>query len=562
MKKIGIKNFRRFADLQKLEFGNINFFVGCNNSGKSTVGKAILLLFANLERLLHREYGKDLLHTFNFAPDAYHRALHIGSFSRAVNIDNKNDPIYFEVDFGFDYSLEIEIGKNDNSDLPTSPIKQLIIKDKINEAKYTIDYEGKTVCFDIPKGIKSLNDKGRVSFFNHEMLKRIYANINQLQQERENNQKLILELQKNLESSKKDYSTDIIRTEESLKIALINKMRNDQNLTELIKTEKIIEQSLNQKYDIDPKIFITVPFSELPVRMPFVNATVEDIRIRSFFYNVKTNKLESSKYKNNENYKYISSLDDYFRRMIRSLNAVPGIDYIYAHSISQDTFYKINDRNDYMAQTIQDFYDLDLCDESNEKKFVISWMRKFGIGLDYKITPIDGNEGFYVKIEKNPRTWINLAENGIGSVQLMLLLFKIAYFINNNVRLNKSDTFACPLILIEEPEQNLHPSLQAQLTDFFYEISNTYKIRFVVETHSEYLIRRAQSIVAESNFSEIDFQRVNPFKVFYFPEKGSVYDMDMTPTGRFNNSFDEGFFDVAAKLNMKVFAAERQKNNV
>ena len=64
------------------------------------------------------------------------------------------------------------------------------------------------------------------------------------------------------------------------------------------------------------------------------------------------------------------------------------------------------------------------------------------------------------------------------------------------------------------------------------------------------------------DFLEGKTKKVNPFKVFYFPENGTVYDMDMTLTGRFNNVFDEGFFDVAAKLNMKVFAAERRKNNV
>lgn len=35
--------------------------------------------------------------------------------------------------------------------------------------------------------------------------------------------------------------------------------------------------------------------------------------------------------------------------------------------------------------------------------------------------------------------------------------------------------------------------------------------------------------------------------------------MGMAPTGKFLRNFDEGFFDVAAKLNMEVIRRERKK---
>ena len=44
MNKIGFKNFRRFNAIQPLELKGITFLVGQNNSGKSTLAKALILV--------------------------------------------------------------------------------------------------------------------------------------------------------------------------------------------------------------------------------------------------------------------------------------------------------------------------------------------------------------------------------------------------------------------------------------------------------------------------------------------------------------------------------------
>ncbi|MEY3966310.1 MAG: hypothetical protein RL263_1479, partial [Bacteroidota bacterium] len=43
MFKVGVKNFRQFQELDPLEIKPITFLVGRNNSGKSTLVKAIIL---------------------------------------------------------------------------------------------------------------------------------------------------------------------------------------------------------------------------------------------------------------------------------------------------------------------------------------------------------------------------------------------------------------------------------------------------------------------------------------------------------------------------------------
>ena len=72
--------------------------------------------------------------------------------------------------------------------------------------------------------------------------------------------------------------------------------------------------------------------------------------------------------------------------------------------------------------------------------------------------------------------------------------------------------------------------------------------RFVVETHSEYLIRQSQVIVHEMKCkNQDDLDSKNPFKVYYFQdnEEQPCYEMLYRPSGRFGNKFGPGFYDEA-----------------
>lgn len=47
MNSIGFNNFRRFANFPEMDLGDITLLVGGNNSGKSTLVKALLLCIDN-----------------------------------------------------------------------------------------------------------------------------------------------------------------------------------------------------------------------------------------------------------------------------------------------------------------------------------------------------------------------------------------------------------------------------------------------------------------------------------------------------------------------------------
>ena len=113
------------------------------------------------------------------------------------------------------------------------------------------------------------------------------------------------------------------------------------------------------------------------------------------------------------------------------------------------------------------------------------------------------------------------------------------------------------LIIFEEPEQNLHPNLQSKLADLFLDVHKRFGINVLVETHSEYLVRRSQVLVAEAKYKdEQELADKCSFKVYYFPENETPYDMEYQITGAFKNNFGDGFFDEAGKMDIIVLRNE------
>ena len=228
------------------------------------------------------------------------------------------------------------------------------------------------------------------------------------------------------------------------------------------------------------------------------------------------------------------------------------IEYIYAHSVYQDSVYaNCANSSDYTKRTIHEFYTSRISKGDEEFSMIEEWLEEFKIGNSLKVIPYKGDNYSLVIFDKdNPEITgdkkkgypggIDLADKGMGSIQIVILLLRLATLI----RKYKGQQLT---ILLEEPEQNLHPALQSKLADLIYEVNKKYDLRFIIETHSEYIIRKSQVIVAESNKSIMPTE--NPFKVYYIPNDGNLpYEMVYRADGKFSNEFGPGFFDEANNL--------------
>ena len=105
-------------------------------------------------------------------------------------------------------------------------------------------------------------------------------------------------------------------------------------------------------------------------------------------------------------------------------------------------------------------------------------------------------------------------------------------------------------IAIEEPEIHLHPRYQSLLADLFVDAYQNFGIHFIVETHSEYLIRKLQNLVARGSIKPDTLS-------FLYVEDGNdsdekVREIGIAEDGRLTSAFGPGFFDEADSLAMNL----------
>jgi hypothetical protein len=245
------------------------------------------------------------------------------------------------------------------------------------------------------------------------------------------------------------------------------------------------------------------------------------------------------------------------KRKLENLLSTLNVEYISAHAANQNTIYNTNDLNDYIAQTVHGFWREKIAPGDSEYEFVREWMQKFEIGIDFKIDALVPGEAYTVTIIEENGSVVPLADKGMGSIQMMILLFRIATIIfkKSQKRIDWMSCWMTSIIIIEEPEQNLHPKMQSYLADLFYYLAKYESLRMLIETHSEYLIRKSQVLVAEEKYSDQEeLDDNNPFWVYYLPSDDSApYEMKYRTDGKFSNEFCTGFFDTASNLAFELF---------
>ena len=168
------------------------------------------------------------------------------------------------------------------------------------------------------------------------------------------------------------------------------------------------------------------------------------------------------------------------------------------------------------------------------------------------------SNNFSSDFKDNPRT--NLVDLGKGTANLIGLIIKIYNIIykynNENARKIRPSKNNTKLILLEEPEAFLHPDWQSKLADFMVfciNFSKNINVIFVIETHSEYLIRRLQYLIAKTKIESEETI------IYYFNSTQSVSDGDahikkllIRKDGIMDDDFGEGFFDESTRLTIDL----------
>lgn len=520
MNKIGFQNFRRFLDFKPIEYRGITFLVGRNNAGKSTLVKALLLINKYLK--------SDDLSAFSFGNEVLEDA-NIVTFGRAQNHHAEDDKISFtQVIEGCEIEVVIVGNKNATvADIYTFKIRDLqnpfeielrpiineIILSYSTSSLTAVETEEVVNIQKLDNAIKAL--RALIDSGNYKKSSKLYLET--------------VDSIGSIEKKKEDYLKSKKEKGEKADYYLTSTYRSRISFSEIV--EEFVAEKLQQQ---------TVAFNKIQEGQD-APKDYEDLRA----FKEDAAKVERS-----------------FKEIFEKVKCA-SLYYMGANPAKQSALFNIRDKNNALAQAIHDFYQLRITAGEPAYEFVEKWMKEFEIGNSFEIELFAG-EAYQVIISSHD-TEMLLADKGMGSIQAMLLILRLASVIRkcDNLKSKKTnDTigkFNRPTIVIEEPELNLHPALQSRLADLFLEVYLRFGIKFIVETHSEYILRRSQVMVAEKEFEIAPNE--NPFCVYYFPKDPNhqPYQLNYLPDGVFDKNFGEGFFDEASASTLRLLRLKREK---
>ena len=124
------------------------------------------------------------------------------------------------------------------------------------------------------------------------------------------------------------------------------------------------------------------------------------------------------------------------------------------------------------------------------------WLRELGLIESFEIEEIaQGSNLYHARVRVNqlgPETM--LTDVGFGVSQVLPVLVLLYYVPEGSI------------VLMEQPEIHLHPSVQSGLADVMLAVAGRRNLQIIVESHSEHLLRRFQRRAAEGDADSSDLK--------------------------------------------------------
>ena len=130
-----------------------------------------------------------------------------------------------------------------------------------------------------------------------------------------------------------------------------------------------------------------------------------------------------------------------------------------------------------------------LNDNHNLKSQVNNWFEKFNLNINVSQL----QDIIHRLIVKQNTMDLEISDVGFGISQVLPVIIQSI--------LSKNES----ITIVEQPEIHLHPKMQADLADLFIDIVTNSKVEFnkflLIETHSEYLLKRLRRRISEGKIS-------------------------------------------------------------
>ncbi len=233
-------------------------------------------------------------------------------------------------------------------------------------------------------------------------------------------------------------------------------------------------------------------------------------------------------------------------RYLEPLREVPKAFYTYASGGGINPQIPLGSRGEHLAQALYDktprVYPLP--DKLDNKKMISlidavnKWLPFLDLEGQIEVVP-QGRQGFYLTVGNHV---LPMLGTGISQILPVLTLCLTA---------RRGD-----LVLLEQPELHLNPSIQQKLAEFLLAMSRVDR-QIIVETHSEYFVTRLRLLQARD-------EKMGQFIKLLFVEKtkdlGTSYREVATNTFGEIQEWPKGFFDQASndlRELMKVIAERK-----
>lgn len=128
-----------------------------------------------------------------------------------------------------------------------------------------------------------------------------------------------------------------------------------------------------------------------------------------------------------------------------------------------------------------------------------AWLKRMDLADALSVRPLGGSTRYELIVERQGEH-TNLKDVGVGVSQVLPVIVAALHAAPGHI------------VVVEEPESHLHPLAESLLAELFAQVSRERRVQFIIETHSEHLFRRMQTLMARQ---QIDRDRV----AMYFVER-------------------------------------------
>ena len=125
---------------------------------------------------------------------------------------------------------------------------------------------------------------------------------------------------------------------------------------------------------------------------------------------------------------------------------------------------------------------------------VLKWLQRLGLIDSYQLqADPDGEKDYEFRLKQyKDGPEVRLTDIGLGVFQILPTL-ALCYYVPEG-----------SILILEQPEAHLSPKAQADLTDILIDVVKNRNIQIILETHSEYLLRRLQRRIVEGEIAASD----------------------------------------------------------